>query len=471
MTLLIAISWFITRVFSNLNNVEVRVARASEAAVPLLLLPACSYYKLIQIDVKVAALTLATSIALILNCSIDARAVSAGIIVLRILNVVSQAMFLTLFNKTIREDYKNPIFALHAYAPTATIISLIFSILFEGVAPLHDLPIIGLVILVENVLVFLASQVSIAFLLHHTNVITWSSVSYLVTISLVVISAFVTERAPPLGQSVVTFCTAFLSLLLLRTQIPSLRDAQPPTPRLQLSKLSTHLEPSISHVTGLQTQTPPSLSRTNSSQRTPAKLSNTEIVILVLFFQCTRTTLYDGTFVMIGIAIMTYGEIDYTIIGLVLTFAGTILAAIKTVVTNLMQTGQRFQLHPLDLLFRLSPLALIQCVGYALYTEEYFEVYKDLWPMPNVYKTVLLILLNGAIAFGLNVVSFVANKKVGPLTISVAANIKQVLTVILSFFFFEVAITGVSFSGIVVALLGGVWYGKVEYTEKKRALS
>ncbi|TIC08311.1 hypothetical protein E3Q16_00197 [Wallemia mellicola] len=455
MTLLIAISWFITRVFSNLNNVEVRVARASEAAVPLLLLPACSYYKLIQIDVKVAALTLATSIALILNCSIDARAVSAGIIVLRILNVVSQAMFLTLFNKTIREDYKNPIFALHAYAPTATIISLIFSILFEGVAPLHDLPIIGLVILVENVLVFLASQVSIAFLLHQTNVITWSSVSYLVTISLVVISAFVTERVPPLGQSVVTFCTAFLSLLLLRTQIPSLRDAQPPTPRLQLSKLSTHLEPSISHVTGLQTQTPPSLSRTNSSQR----------------FQCTRTTLYDGTFVMIGIAIMTYGEIDYTIIGLVLTFAGTILAAIKTVVTNLMQTGQRFQLHPLDLLFRLSPLALIQCVGYALYTEEYFEVYKDLWPMPNVYKTVLLILLNGAIAFGLNVVSFVANKKVGPLTISVAANIKQVLTVILSFFFFEVAITGVSFSGIVVALLGGVWYGKVEYTEKKRALS
>lgn len=161
--------------------------------------------------------------------------------------------------------------------------------------------------------------------------------------------------------------------------------------------------------------------------------------------------------VMIGIAIMTYGEIDYTIIGLVLTFAGTILAAIKTVVTNLMQTGQRFQLHPLDLLFRLSPLALIQCVGYALYTEEYFEVYKDLWPMPNVYKTVLLILLNGAIAFGLNVVSFVANKKVGPLTISVAANIKQVLTVILSFFFFEVTITGVSFSGIVVALLGGVF--------------
>lgn len=34
--------------------------------------------------------------------------------------IQSQAMFLTLFNKTIREDYKNPIFALHAYAPVGT---------------------------------------------------------------------------------------------------------------------------------------------------------------------------------------------------------------------------------------------------------------------------------------------------------------------------------------------------------------
>lgn len=160
--------------------------------------------------------------------------------------------------------------------------------------------------------------------------------------------------------------------------------------------------------------------------------------------------------VMAGIAFTTYGEISFTTLGLLLTFAGTILAALKTVVTNLMQTGQRFQMHPLDLLHRLSPLALAQCVAYAVYTEEYFEVYKDLWPMPNVYKTVLLIALNGALAFALNVVSFVSNKKVGPLTISVAANIKQVLTVILSFFFFELSVSPLSFAGIAMALLGGM---------------
>jgi hypothetical protein len=41
------------------------------------------------------------------------------------------------------------------------------------------------------------------------------------------------------------------------------------------------------------------------------------------------------------------------------------------------------------------------------------------------------ILFNGAVAFGLNVVSFTANKKAGALTMDVAANVKQVLTIVL----------------------------------------
>ncbi|TIA82457.1 hypothetical protein E3P94_01605 [Wallemia ichthyophaga] len=247
---------------------------------------------------------------------------------------------------------------------------------------------------------------------------------------------------------------------------------------------------------------------------TPAKLSTTEIVILIffstlytiniavsnlslslvtvpvhqiirslgpLFTMALAVPILGSKFsipklvsllpVIAGIALTTYGEISFTALGLFLTFAGTILAAFKTVVTNLMQTGQRFQMHPLDLLHWLSPLALAQCIAYAVYTGEYFEVYKDLWPMHNVYKTILVIALNGALAFGLNVVSFVSNKKVGPLTISVAANIKQVLTVVLSFFFFELSVSQVGFVGIVLALLGGLWYGRVEYNDKKRALT
>ncbi|TIA92725.1 hypothetical protein E3P99_00477 [Wallemia hederae] len=265
-TLLLAASWFLTRIFFNLNNVQVRIARASEAAVPLILLPACSYLGLVHLNAPVAALTLASSLALIVNGSVDAEAITAAAVLIQFIKVVSQAAFLTCLTKTIKEHYANPVFALNAYAPTAAIISLACSIAFEGLVPLHDLPIIGLVILIENVVIFLASQLSIAFLLQQSNVITWSSVSHLVTVSLVIISSLVTQQAPPLGQSVVTFCSAFLSALLLRTQLPEAKKTVHTTPKLHLSKLSSHLD--ISHVTGLQPlSTPPTLSRTNSSQR------------------------------------------------------------------------------------------------------------------------------------------------------------------------------------------------------------
>ncbi|CAJ0832639.1 18002_t:CDS:2, partial [Entrophospora sp. SA101] len=52
---------------------------------------------------------------------------------------------------------------------------------------------------------------------------------------------------------------------------------------------------------------------------------------------------------------------------------GTILAALKTVVTNRVQVG-RLKLHPLDLLLRMSPLAFVQTVIYAYVTGELHRV-------------------------------------------------------------------------------------------------
>jgi hypothetical protein len=69
--------------------------------------------------------------------------------------------------------------------------------------------------------------------------------------------------------------------------------------------------------------------------------------------------------VIAGVGFTTYGDYYFTFWGLVLTLFGTFLAALKTVVTNMLQSGSggRLKLHPLDLLMRMSPLAFIQCVS------------------------------------------------------------------------------------------------------------
>jgi hypothetical protein len=109
----------------------------------------------------------------------------------------------------------------------------------------------------------------------------------------------------------------------------------------------------------------------------------------------------------------------------------------------------------------MSPLAFIQCVAYAWWSGELGRVREyGATEMTTGRGTALLI--NGLIAFGLNVVSFTANKKTSALTMTVAgmctsfercvlcgfvfaqlalsvfsANVKQVLTIILAVLIFN----------------------------------
>ncbi|KAI9313099.1 hypothetical protein BX666DRAFT_2020671 [Dichotomocladium elegans] len=119
--------------------------------------------------------------------------------------------------------------------------------------------------------------------------------------------------------------------------------------------------------------------------------------------------------VVAGVAFATFGDYDYTAMGFFLTVLGTVLAALKTVVTNRVQVG-RLKLHPLDLLLRMSPLAFVQTLIYSYITGEMALVAET----KVTDKLFFALLVNGVLAFFLNVVSFTANKKTSALTMTVA---------------------------------------------------
>ena len=55
--------------------------------------------------------------------------------------------------------------------------------------------------------------------------------------------------------------------------------------------------------------------------------------------------------------------------------------------------------------------------------------------------------------------------------LSLVANVKQVLTVVLAVFIFNLIITPTNMIGIILTLGGGAWYAAVEYKEKMRRAS
>lgn len=69
---------------------------------------------------------------------------------------------------------------------------------------------------------------------------------------------------------------------------------------------------------------------------------------------------------------------------------------------------------------RMSPLAFVQCVIYGWYTGELDRV-RMYGATQMTRGKAFALLINGIIACGLNIVSFTANKKSGPLTMTVSA--------------------------------------------------
>ncbi|KAJ5179531.1 hypothetical protein N7492_002741 [Penicillium capsulatum] len=178
--------------------------------------------------------------------------------------------------------------------------------------------------------------------------------------------------------------------------------------------------------------------------------------------------------IVIGAGMCTAGNYHFTWIGLMVTLGGVILAAVKTVTTNRLMTGS-LALPSLELLFRMSPLAAVQSLIFAVIAGEFPVVSEALserthnWAAFATFTTIIYLLGNGFLAFVLNVSSFQANKMAGALVITVAGNLKQALTLALGIVVFrDFSLNILNGLGIVTVFLGCAFFSKAELDSKAR---
>lgn len=132
---------------------------------------------------------------------------------------------------------------------------------------------------------------------------------------------------------------------------------------------------------------------------------------------------------IIGVGLATFGDYYFTLIGFLLTLFGVCLASIKTVATNRLMTGS-LKLSAMEVLFRMSPLAALQCLCYAAGSGELGQLQTAISEGAFTPGLILAVIGNASMAFALNLVSFQTNKVAGALTVSVCGNVKQCLTIL-----------------------------------------
>lgn len=159
--------------------------------------------------------------------------------------------------------------------------------------------------------------------------------------------------------------------------------------------------------------------------------------------------------VTIGVAIASYGELRFDYQGFVFQVVSVCCESTRLVLTNV--TVKKLDLDSLSTLYYIAPMACV-CIfiPFCVFESETFPFEK--LESPNF---LMMMVVNGCIAFSLNIASVLVMTKASALILALSGIVKDVLLVVLSMVVFLSPVTVVQFFGYGLALAG--LHGHKEY--------
>ncbi|KAL4451586.1 hypothetical protein ABPG75_007248 [Micractinium tetrahymenae] len=164
-------------------------------------------------------------------------------------------------------------------------------------------------------------------------------------------------------------------------------------------------------------------------------------------------TFANMVLVTIGVAIASYGELNFNIIGVAFQLTSIFSESIRLVLVQILLQSRGLKLNPVTTLYFVAPC----CFCFLLFPFFFLEAGK-IAADTQLEINPLIFLSNALAAFGLNMAVFLLIGKTSALTMNIAGVVKDWLLIGLSVWMFKSAVSGLNLLGYFIAFLAVCWY-------------
>ncbi|KAL8669068.1 MAG: hypothetical protein Q9168_006328 [Polycauliona sp. 1 TL-2023] len=169
--------------------------------------------------------------------------------------------------------------------------------------------------------------------------------------------------------------------------------------------------------------------------------------------QPSMNNLFKVSFIVIGVVIATFGEINFVLTGFLFQLGGIVFEALRLVMVQKLLSSAEYKMDPLVSLYYFAPL----CAAMNFCVAAVFEI--PYVTLDQVYRVGLMTLLaNAVIAFALNVSVVFLIGRTSSLVLTLCGVLKDILLVVVSIVIWGKPVTGLQYFGYSIALAGLVYF-------------
>ncbi|KAI4100878.1 MAG: hypothetical protein L6R37_005193 [Teloschistes peruensis] len=169
--------------------------------------------------------------------------------------------------------------------------------------------------------------------------------------------------------------------------------------------------------------------------------------------KASLSTLFKVSFIVIGVVIASFGEIDFVLTGFLFQLGGIVFEALRLVMVQKLLSSAEYKMDPLVSLYYFAPICALMnfCVAVV------FELPQI--TLAEVYHVGMLVLLiNACVAFALNVSVVFLIGRTSSLVLTLCGVLKDILLVLVSVVFRDEPFTALQCFGYSIALAGLIYF-------------